>query len=97
MEHQGSVSPGAFPTKVHLLKRVPRNLNGKTHALPGSPPPTVVQPAGDRVVVVETTGHSDEQNPHLPCPPWWSSFELVNVEHHGSVSPGALPSKAHSL
>ena len=49
------------------------------------------------LVGAPTTGHSEEQNPHAPCPPTWSSLESVRVEHHGSVSPGALPSKMHSL
>jgi len=52
---------------------------------------------GGGLVGAPTTGHSEEQNPHAPCPPTWSSLASVSVEHHGSVSPGALPSKMHSL
>ena len=48
-------------------------------------------------MVLATTGQLEEQNPQLPWPPTWSSFESVSVEHHGSVSPAALPSKVHSL
>ena len=49
------------------------------------------------VVLPPTTGQSEAQKPQLPWPPTWSSLEFVSVEHQGSVSPGAFPSKVHSL
>ena len=52
---------------------------------------------GGAEVVPPTTGQLEAQKPQLPWPPTWSSLESVSVEHHGSVSPGALPSNVHSL
>ena len=52
---------------------------------------------GGAEVVPPTTGQFEAQKPHLPWPLTWSSLESVSVEHHGSVSSGALPSKVHSL
>ena len=52
---------------------------------------------GGAEVVPPTTGQLEAQKPHLPWPLTWSSLESVSVEHHGSVSSGALPSKVHSL
>jgi len=39
----------------------------------------------------------EEQKPQLPSPPIWTSLESVRVEHHGSVSPGAFPSRVQAL
>ena len=39
----------------------------------------------------------EEQKPHFPSPLIWLPFESVIVEHHGSVSPGALPSRVQAL
>ena len=42
-------------------------------------------------------GQLEEQTPQLPWFPTWSPLESVRVEHHGSVSPGLLPSRVQAL
>ena len=42
-------------------------------------------------------GQLEEQKPQLPWLPIWTPSESVRVEHHGSVSPGLLPSRVQAL